>query len=494
MTLGKRADARGPRLMGFTAVVARNSGVGLVAQLAVKGLSFAFSVLILRNLGAEAYGQYAAVLAFGAMFLFVADLGLSPFLVREVARLRDAPEGKLETEHLYAMVLRLRLCLSLAAAVLLILAAWATGRPPVMVGAIALGTLGLILYGVQGTSDAMLAGLERLDISSAAKVINQLVFVVLGGVALVVGFGYYGLIVANLLGVAAITYLCWRAVRSLNIRPRELGTRPYVNILRASIPFGIITFALGLSYRFDTVLLNITRSDAETGYYNAAYNLVFSAAVLSNVLNTSLYPSLTRKAATSKESLDLAYERVLRYLMIMAFPIAVGAFVLAEEFVGVLYTDSYLPAVPALQVIVWAVPLMFASEFLGYLAVIQRRESRVARAILASTVLNVAVNLILVPAFGLMAAAAVTVVTEAVLLGQYAWILRATLLRLDWQRATTRPLLAAAVMGTLLVLVRGLPLGLDLAIGAATYSTLLLLLRLLGRDELAIMKLWWKPA
>jgi O-antigen/teichoic acid export membrane protein len=480
--------------MGFTAVVARNSGVGFVAQVALKGLSFAFSVLILRNLGAAAYGQYAAVLAFGAIFLFVADLGLSPYLVREVARQRDAPAGKLETERLYATVLRLRLCLSFVAAVLLILAAWATGRPPVMIGAVALGTLGLILYGVQGTSEAILAGLERLDVTSGAKVINQLVFVILGGVALVMGLGYYGLIVANLVGVAAITYVCWGAVRSLNIRPGGHATRSYVTILRSSIPFGIITFALGLSYRFDSVLLNVTRSDTETGYYNAAYNLVFSAAVLSNVFNTSLYPSLTRKAAGSKEGLGDVYERVLRYLMIMAFPITAGTFVLANELVGLLYSDSYLPAVPALQVIIWTVPLMFASEFLGYLAVIQQRERHVAGAVLASTGLNVVVNLILVPAFGVMAAAAVTVVTEAVLLGQYAWILRATLLRLDWQRAAARPLLAAAVMGILLVLVRGLPLLLAVAIAAATYSGLLLLLRLLGREEFAIVKQWWKPA
>jgi O-antigen/teichoic acid export membrane protein len=480
--------------MRFGVVVARNSGVGVVAQVAVKGLSFAFSVVILRNLGAEAYGQYAAVLAFGAMFLFVADLGLSPYLVREVARLRDAPGGKLETERLYATVVRLRLCLSVVAALLLIIAAWATGRPPVMVGAIALGTLGLMLYGVQGTSEAMLAGLERLDIASGAKVINQLVFVILGGLALVLGLGYYGLIIANLVGIAAITYFCWKAVRLLRIQPRGPATRPSISILRASIPFGIITFALGLSYKFDSVLLNITRSDAETGYYSAAYNLVFSAAVLSNVLNSSLYPSLTRKAATTNAGLDELYERVLRYLMIMAFPIATGIFVLADQLVTALYTDSYLPAIPALRVIIWAVPLMFASEFLGYLAVIQHRERRVATAIIASTGLNVGVNLILVPAFGLMAAAAVTVATETVLLAQYAWILRTTLRRLDWQRVATRPFLAAAVMGILLVVVRGLPLGLDLAIGVTTYSALLLLLRLLGRDELAIMKLWWKPA
>ena len=73
--------------------VLRNSIVGMAAHISMKLLSFAFSVLIIRNLGATDFGQYAAVLGFGSVFLFIADLGLSPYTVREVARLRDQPDG-----------------------------------------------------------------------------------------------------------------------------------------------------------------------------------------------------------------------------------------------------------------------------------------------------------------------------------------------------------------------------------------------------------------
>ena len=146
--------------------VARNSAFGIAAQLAIKLLSFGFSVLIVRQLGAETYGQYAAVLAFGAVFVFFADLGVSPYAVREVARWRDLPDALARTNTLYGDVLGLRFVLSVITAVLLIATAWLTGRPPVMVVAIALGTLGLILYSVQGTAEAVLTGLERLDLAS----------------------------------------------------------------------------------------------------------------------------------------------------------------------------------------------------------------------------------------------------------------------------------------------------------------------------------------
>src|SRR5262245_11666295 len=472
----------------FSRVVARNSAFGMAAQMAIKLLSFGFSVLIVRNLGAADYGQYAAVLAFGAMFVFLADLGLSPYAVREVARWRDTPDGTERANALFSDVLLLRFLLSVLAALLLIATAWLTGRPMVMTIAIALGTLGLIMYSVQGSSDAMLAGFERLDLSAGSKVSYQLVFVLAGAAALLLGGGYYGLIGANLLGIAVMTIICWRGARALRLRPSRARARNWPALLRASIPFGIIGFTLGLSYKFDSVLLNIFRSDAETGYYNAAYNLVFSTVMLSNVINTSLYPSLTRQAANAPHTLPAIYERALRYLLILALPIAVGAATLADQIVPFLFKAAYLPAVPALQIVIWVVPLMFASEFLGYVVLIAGDERRAARAVVVSTGFNVALNLLVVPRYGFLGAAAMTVLTEAVLVGQYLWMLRGQMRQLDWGRVLLRPLLAALLMGGLALALRGLPLLLNIALASLAYGGLLVLLGVVGRDELRFVR------
>ncbi len=401
----------------------------------------------------------------GALFVFLADLGLSPYMVREVARWRDSPDG-MERASVLWQCAAAALPAGPAGRTLLIGSAWLTGRPPVMIGAIALGTLGLIMCGVQGASDGMLAGFERLDLSAGSKVSYQLVFVLVGAAALLLGTGYYGLIGANLLGIAVMTLICWRGARALGPRPRGVDTRTWPRLLRASIPFGIIGFTLGLSYKFDSVLLNIFRGDAETGYYNAAYNLVFSAVMLSNVINTSLYPSLTRQAASAPHTLTMIYERALRYLMALALPIAVGASVLADQIVPFLFKAEYLPAAPALRMVIWVVPLMFASEFLGYVVLIAGKERHAARAVVVSTGFNVLLNLLIVPRYGFLGAAAMTVLTEAVLVGQYLWMLRAQMRQLDWGQVLLRPLVAALAMGGLVLLARGLPLLLNVALGA----------------------------
>jgi O-antigen/teichoic acid export membrane protein len=435
--------------------VFRNSAIGLAAQLVIKVLSFAFSVLIIRDLGASAFGQYSAVLAFGITFSIISDLGLSPYAVREVARLRDQPEGEEKANQLYGNILSLRLILSGITIVLVVAAAWLTNRPLLMIGAIALNSLGLLLYSIQGASDSMLMGYERMDISSGAKVLNQLAFVVIGGLLLFLGWGYYGLILATLIGVGVMTVICWRGVRSLGVRFRRPDPQSWLRLLRVSIPFGIIGFALGLSYKFDTVLLNIYRGDAETGFYNAAYNLVFSVVLFSNVINTALYPSLSRQSVSDPGNLNRSFDRSLRYLMVFALPVAVGIWSLADQIIPFLFTQSFGPAIPALRIVIWVVPLMFISEFFGYIVVIAGREKKAARAVLVSTAFNVLINFMLVPRFGIIAAAVMTVVTEAVLVGQYAWVIRKEISSFNLKQSFLIPIIASIIMGAGAFLLHG---------------------------------------
>lgn len=470
-------------------IVLKNSAIGMAAQMAIKVLSFIFTVVVVRQLGPDSYGQYAGVLAFGALFLFISDLGLSPYLVREVARLRDTPDATNRISALYSNVLILRILLSLLAGVLMVSAAWLTGRPTLMVGAIALNAIGVVLYSIHGSSDAVLVGYERIDISSFMRVVNQVVFVALGALTLWLGFGYYGLIIATLIGIAIMTWFCWTSLGRLGISVRAALASTWPGLLRASLPFGLIGLTLGFSYKFDSVLLSIYRGDAETGHYNAAYNLVFSAVMISNVLNTALYPSLSRQVVTDSRNMAPIYERILRYLLIVALPIAVGISVLASDVVTFLYDTSYASSIPVLQIIIWVVPLMYLSEFLGYVVLIGGKEHAAARSVFISTGVNVLANLIVIPQYGLNGAAIITVVTEGILVLQYLWILRATLHGINWMRAFVLPGVAAMLMGGIaLLLAPTLILPLNALICAGLYGLMLIATHVIGPDELRFVR------
>ena len=387
--------------MRLSQTVFRNSAWGFAAQFAIKLLSFAFSVLIIRRLGDGVYGQYAAVLAYGMIFAFVCDLGLSPYAVREVARYREANAPPETINRLFSSMLVLRLLLSVAASVLLIGTVWLSGQPREMLLAVSLCAIGYFTYSIHGTSEAFLSGYERLDLAAGTKVLSQLVFVLGGGATLLLWNNYLGLVVASQLGIALMALVAWRAVRRLGVGWGTVAIRNWPALLRISLPFGIIGFTLGLSYKFDTLLLSQTRTDQEVGYYNAAYNLVFSAVIFSNVINTSLYPSLARHAVGNPHALGPIFGRSLRYLLIAALPVAVGGCLLAPELVDFLYGPDFAPAAEALRIVIWVTPFMFASEFLGYVVLIRGEERYAARSVLTSTALNVGLNLLMVPVYRL---------------------------------------------------------------------------------------------
>jgi O-antigen/teichoic acid export membrane protein len=475
-------------LVMFSKIIIRNSAYGFIAQIAIKILSFLFSIYIIRDFGAGTYGQYTAILAFGAVFAIISDLGLSPYTVREVARLRNSDDGLQKIQVLTSNVIILRLVLTIIASLTMTAAALLTSRPIIMVGAIAFSSLGLFVYSVGGTYEAVLAGYERFDLISGAKVANQLFFVFLGACIILLGFGYYGLIAANIVGTVLMTYIYWRGIRQIQIPLIRINYRLWLTLLRTSLPFGLIGFALGLSYKFDTILLNIYRGDVETGLYNAAYNLVFSSVVLSNVINTALYPSLTRRVSASPSDLPRLFESFLRYLLLLALPIAIGIWSIADKVVTFLYSNAYASSTQVLQIIIWVIPLMYLSEYLGYIVIIENKESRVARAIIVSTTFNISINLILVPRYGYVAAAIMTVLTEGILVLQHLWTLRGLVNRINLAYVVFRPILAAALMGVLVISLKPyLPLFVTISVGAATYIILLFIFRAIKKEEIDLV-------
>lgn len=477
-------------------IVFRNSAFGLAAQMIIKILSFTFSIFVVRRLGVEIFGQYSAVLAFGMTFAFIGDLGLSPYLVREVARLRVTPNGWEKVEILYSNVLGLRILLSIVGALLTIIVAWLTHRPLIMIIGVSINSISLLLYGIHGSADSMLAGFERLDISSVAKVIFQLLFVVLGTVVMIFQVGYYGLLVVNVLGVGVMALVVYLSTRKLGLRVSIPSYHLWLGLLKACLPFGILALALGLSYKFDSVLLNIVRGDTETGLYNAAYNLVFSAVLISNVVNTALYPSLSRQSVGNPGSLPKIYEKVFHYLILISLPLAVGIWATADKLVPFLYSRSYQSSVVALKILIWVVPFMFASEFLGYIVTIENKERLVARSVVISTMINILANLFLIPHYGYIGASIMTLLTEMVLVGQYSFILRKQLVVMNWVRTLIRPLVSVFIMGLILFLLAPfLSLIALIATGAVIYFCFSVIFGAIGKDDLIfIRKLQPEPA
>jgi O-antigen/teichoic acid export membrane protein len=119
--------------------------------------------------------------------------------------------------------------------------------------------------------------------------------------------------------------------------------------------------------------------------------------------------------------------------------------------------------------------------------VIADRESLVARSIMISSGVNVIANLIFTSRYGATSAGIITVITEAVLAGQYVWLLRDQLRRMRWQ-ALYRTAIAVCLMTSVVYLVREWPVWLVIGSGGIIYGGLLVGLRAIGAEELSFVR------
>ena len=445
--------------------VARNSAFVLGVQVVLKILAFLFNIYVVRRLGAEHFGQYSTVIAYVAIFAIFTDWGMSPYAVREMA------QDRAETSWLLPNIVAIRVLLSLIITVIAPLTALWSGKESDMVLGILIASGGLVLYAFQGPLDSALTARERLDLTSAFTLINQLVFWGLGVLLLINGLGFIGLIIASLAGVALVALLSGWTLFRLGVGRLVLSARRWRRLFLDALPFGVSSISYVFMQRFDTVLMSFLLTDADVGWYNVPWTLINMILLIAQSIAIAMYPSMVRSHTDNPKSLPQVVWQSIKYLLIVCLPITVGGTVLADRIIIALYEKSYTNSIPVLQIILWALPSLFLLELLGRLASTLHLERPAAKINVINAGITVVLNLILVPTLGILGAALALLSGRMIRLAQY-WRLIGND-RLVGQRwnSLLRVTLSAVIMGITVFSLRALP-----ALGAVDSKTGLLML------------------
>jgi O-antigen/teichoic acid export membrane protein len=459
--------------------VALNSAGPIGAALVGKVLLFVFAMLYLRVLGPEKAGQYYLAVTLYTLADIITNFGLNLLVAREVARRpEDAPE-------LLASSAALRMVLVLLALPVLALYVWlqsAIGKPldGDTQAAIALLALALVPANLNTALSSVFQGLERMVLPAAVSILSTLFTVSLGALALLAGWGFVGLA-----GMAILTnWLTFGVLLALTLRA---GIRPWGRIspklmrwmAGSSLPLMLNHLLQVVFFKIDVLLLEPMKGSLAVGWYQSAYKWVEALLIIPAYLTMALFPLMSRRAQDDREGLAFAYTNTVRWLIALSLPIAVATTFLAEPLIGLLGGDEYLPQGAAtLQIMIWFLPFSYVNGVTQYVLIALDRQRWITVSFAVAASFNIVANILVIPEHGHQGAAAVTIVSEIVLMVPFFWGLRdlgaPPLLVLSW-----RPLLGASLMAILLSGAAGVgvPWVPAAILGAAGY---LLALRLLG--------------
>jgi O-antigen/teichoic acid export membrane protein len=399
--------------------VARNAILLTGSRIVNPVLSMILVIAIARASGLAALGIYSLLFSFEVIFRTITSLGLNAILIREVARgSKDSASAYFTGAVLISAVAAIG-----ASAVMMAIIATVPSYPHMMVQLGWLLCVSIVASALGDVNDAMLTGLERLGVVSGLAVAENVLRSALGAVIIVTTGSLMGLValivVLRIVAVLASTVFVHRSGVRL-VRPRV----DVVRVLIGHIPvMGGITVVSTVFWRTDVLMLSMLTTMAAVGLYSAAYRIFNIMLVIPRCFGLAVFPVISR-AALDPGQLRFVTTKALKYLMLVIFPVVLVVWAGADVVIGLVYGSDYAVSSQVLGYLAWALVPCAGIRTFAYVLLAANRQRDDLKVNCVGAVVNIALNAVLIPRYGVFGAAVGTVVSLGIFLLLQCWFVK----------------------------------------------------------------------
>jgi O-antigen/teichoic acid export membrane protein len=393
-----------------------------LTRILIVALGFVNSVLVTRILGPEGRGLFAVATTVAAIGVQLGNLGLHSSNTYQVSR---------EPRTLPLLLGNSLLVSAVAAWIALLAFPVLQWRPtlapvtglllPLTLVAIPAGLASLLLQN-------LLIGTLQIRTYNVIDLTTRVLAIVLIAGTIPLGLVSPEMVFA-LVQITVVLGVAWAffAIR----RGFDQPVGGSLELLRRGMQYGLRAY-LGSLFAFlvlrsDVVLVNYLRGAKETGYYSIAVGLADILLMLPTVVGTVLFPRLSA-AADLQQRWQLT-RRVLK-VMLPAVPLALLAALVAAPFlIRLAYGSAFDPSFPAVAWLLPGVGFFAINTILMNLFAACGMPPISMLSPLVALVVNVLLNLLLVPAWGFVAASVSSSICYGLMLAMSIWYTRFRLLR-----------------------------------------------------------------
>lgn len=470
----------------FGARVFGNAGILVSAQVVTKLLGAILAIAVARMLGVADYGLYMFAATIGMLFGLVAGFGLAQLVPREVARNIE------ETSQVFGEVLVLESVLTIAALVAMAGTLFRLGYRADRVVVVTLIGATMLLNSVLNVFTAFFRAHQRMGLEALTRIVFSVLSVGLGLLILLRGYGVSQLALAQLaafgVGVALALFLIQRKLARPSFSRR---CDPYRRLLLAAWPFALSGIFIFIYDGTATVFVSFLKGDHATGLYSGALNFTRIFDIIPASIAAAVLPAMSQLWPKSSAAWRMLCRRTLKYLLIMAFPLAVGLAILSEKLIAVVLGADYAASALILRLAAWVMLIVFLNHGLTVALISMDKEKVFLRIVGLALVVNVLANLVLIRRWGAPGAVASSLLTEGlILIAQYGVLVKVGSQPRIMADAL-RPAASVAAMALVVYLTSGLGLVIPVLLGAAVYVLLLFALRTFEPDEIEQMHIIW---
>jgi len=470
--------------MSLAKKIARNTGLLMIASLFTNIMAFIWTIYTASYLGTVGFGILSAALALTTIFSVLADLGLSTYSTKEVAR------DKEKTKKFLANIALIKVFLAIITFVLLYLTIIIKNYPQQSVDVTLIIGGYMLFTSFTALFNAIFQGHQKMEFQTIGNIINSsillmgiLLAIYMGGSVVTISLAYLFASIITLLYSIIVT--TWK----FTVPSFEFDRIFWKQSIIKALPFGITGVFSTIYFSIDSVMLSFMQGDAAVGLYNAPYKLIFFMSSIYSVYMLALFPFMSQFYVDSTDALKLTYRRSYKYMLILSLPVAVGTTMLAQEIILFIYTPQYLLSVAALQILIWSIVFMFINGLSGTLLGSIDKQMAVTKITGIGALANVGINLAIIPILSFYGASIATVFTEFLIMLLFTRIISKTEFSVGtiMFKELWRILIPCIAMMGVLVFLK-LPLLLMILIGAIVYIIGILLTKAIDDQDIAMIK------
>lgn len=389
--------------------VARNSAILTVQHVGINLISLVAVGYIARKLGRDDYGVYSLAFAFPSVFEFIGSFGLRQLTIREIARNRESSFDYL------GKVIPARVALIVSMGSVVLVAGYLMGYGFRVLLALAISVLSVVFEHLSKIFVDVFQAFQEMG-KVAIRDLSVRIFTAVSSIlVLSLGGGLY-----QVCAVYAVGTMFGLVINVLLYRRRF----PFPKVcfdpgfawagIKEGSSFVVIGLATTLFAKMDILMLSKLVDTAQLGVYNASATLFYRLNFMADAVATAVFPSLSLLYWEQREEANRIFKKAVSGMIVISLPVAAGGMMLSRQIITLIYGSSYAASASVFSVLVCCVPFMFMNTLLNYSLGAIRKQAAVAKIMLLNVVLSSLLNAVLGSRYGIIGAAAATLVTHCV--------------------------------------------------------------------------------
>jgi len=184
------------------------------------------------------------------------------------------------------------------------------------------------------------------------------------------------------------------------------------HIRKKMFVFGIHFVFSFVFFQLDTILLLLLKGEYDTGIYQSVFKFIMLPLAIPEIIMNVLLPVLSRLFSDSKDDWMRVGNILSKALMIIIVPLSLSLFIYSDELILFVYGIKYIDASPVLKIFSIIIFVRFILEPFALMLTTSERQHIRLNTVVIAAIINLLLNIILIPIAGIIGAAIVSLITN----------------------------------------------------------------------------------